>query len=143
MLIGNRRRPQMQRTPSMPRITIEIDDNQTAGQDSDVAMAVVDGGDNYDQRFLAVLSPGNHRRNERKDVGKASLPLTSFLGNCGFCKRRLAPGRDIYMYKYVYLIINYSFLYYFSSYNSIFLNITLLNNHDNKKRGSVMMVIYW
>ncbi|KAJ0252420.1 FCS-Like Zinc finger 7 [Hirschfeldia incana] len=99
MLIGNRRRSQMQRTPSMPRITIEVDDNHTAGQDSDVAMPVVDGGDNYDQRFLAVLSPGNHRRNERKDVGIASLPSTSFLGNCGFCKRRLAPGRDIYMYK--------------------------------------------
>ncbi|KAJ4871453.1 hypothetical protein Rs2_08689 [Raphanus sativus] len=89
----------MQRTPSMPRITIEVDDNQTAGQDTDVAMAVVDGGINYDQRFSAVLSPGNHRRNERKDDGKSTLQSSSFLGSCGFCKRRLAPGRDIYMYK--------------------------------------------
>ncbi|CAH8345094.1 unnamed protein product [Eruca vesicaria subsp. sativa] len=83
----------------MPRITIDVTDNQTTGQDSVGAMAVVDGGENYDQQFLGVLSPGNHRRNERKDIGKASLPSTSFLGNCGFCKRRLAPGRDIYMYK--------------------------------------------
>ncbi|CAN6984196.1 hypothetical protein IGI04_000072 [Brassica rapa subsp. trilocularis] len=96
MLIGNR---QMQRKPSMPRITIEVDDNHTAGQDSDVSMAVVDGGDNFDQRFLAMLSPRNHTRTERKDCGKSTLPSSSFLGSCGFCKRRLAPGRDIYMYK--------------------------------------------
>lgn len=102
MLIGNR---QMQRKPSMPRITIEVDDNHTAGQDSDVSMAVVDGGDNYDQRFFAMLSPRNHTRTERKDWGKSTLPSSSFLGSCGFCKRRLAPGRDIYMYKYVYLLI--------------------------------------
>ncbi|KAG7544602.1 Zf-FLZ domain [Arabidopsis suecica] len=100
MLLGNRPRPQMQRTASITRITIEVDDDQTAGQDSDVAMTVVDGGDNYDQRFLGVLSPVNHRRNERKDGGRSSpSSLSSFLGNCGFCKRRLAPGRDIYMYK--------------------------------------------
>ncbi|KAL1190327.1 FCS-Like Zinc finger 7 [Cardamine amara subsp. amara] len=98
MLIGNRPRPQMQRTTSINRITVEVDDNQTAGQDSDVAMAVVDGGDNYDQRFLGMLSPANHRRNERKDSERSSSS-SSFLGNCGFCKRRLAPGRDIYMYK--------------------------------------------
>ncbi|EFH43143.1 predicted protein [Arabidopsis lyrata subsp. lyrata] len=100
MLIGSRPRPQMQRTASITRITIEVDDDQTAGQDSDVAMTVVDGGDNYDQRFLGMLSPVNHRRNERKDGGRSSpSSLSSFLGNCGFCKRRLAPGRDIYMYK--------------------------------------------
>lgn len=107
MIIGNRRRPQMQRTTSITRITVEVDDDLTAGQDSDVAMAVVDGGDNYDQRFLAMFSPENHRRNERKDDGKQSSlsPSSSFLGSCGFCKRRLAPGRDIYMYKYVYILI--------------------------------------
>ncbi|CAL9228516.1 unnamed protein product [Arabidopsis halleri] len=100
MLIGNRPRPQMQRTASITRITIDVDDDQTASQDSDVAMAVVDGGDNYDQRFLGMLSPVNQRRNERKDGGRSSpSSLSSFLGNCGFCKRRLAPGRDIYMYK--------------------------------------------
>ncbi|CAH2076027.1 unnamed protein product [Thlaspi arvense] len=101
MLIGNRRRPQMQRTTSITRITVEVDVDQTAGQHSDADMAVVDGGDNYNQRFLAMFSPGNHR-SERKDEGKSSLSSSSsFLGNCGFCKRRLAPGRDIYMYKYV------------------------------------------
>lgn len=100
MLIGNRQRSQMQRTTSVTRITVEVHDHQTAGQDSDVAMAVVDGGDNYDQRFLGMFSPRNHR-SERKDDGRSSLSSSSFLGNCGFCKSRLAPGRDIYMYKYV------------------------------------------
>ncbi|CAN6916431.1 hypothetical protein YC2023_088334 [Brassica napus] len=99
MLLGNRRQPHMQRTRSITRITIEIDETHTAGQDSDVAMAVVDGGYNYDHRFLAMFSPRNHRRNERKDGGKSSLPSSSFLGSCGFCKRRLTPGHDIYMYK--------------------------------------------
>ncbi|XP_010437102.1 PREDICTED: uncharacterized protein LOC104720905 [Camelina sativa] len=102
MLIGNRPRPQMQRTTSITRINVEVDDDQTAGQDSDVAMTVVDGGNNYDQRFLGMLSPTNHRRNERQD-GRRSSPSSSssssFLGNCGLCKRHLAPGRDIYMYK--------------------------------------------
>ncbi|KAJ0230019.1 FCS-Like Zinc finger 7 [Hirschfeldia incana] len=99
MLLGNRRQPHMQRTPSITRMTIEVDDAQTPGQDPGVAMAVVDGGDNYDHRFLTMFSPRNHSRNERKDGGKSSLPSSSFLGSCGFCKRRLAPGRDIYMYK--------------------------------------------
>uniref|UniRef100_A0A1J3IPT5 FLZ-type domain-containing protein n=1 Tax=Noccaea caerulescens TaxID=107243 RepID=A0A1J3IPT5_NOCCA len=98
MLIGNRRRSQMQRTTSATRINVEVHDHQTAGQDSDVAMAVVDGGDNYDQRFLSMFSPRNHR-SERKDDGRSSLSSSSFLGNCGFCKSRLAMGRDIYMYK--------------------------------------------
>ncbi|AEE87120.1 hypothetical protein (DUF581) [Arabidopsis thaliana] len=94
MLLGNRPRPQMQRTASITRITIEVDGDQTAGQDSDVSMTVVDGGENYAQRFL---SPVNHQRNERKYGGRSSP--SSFLVNCGFCKRGLAPGRDIYMYK--------------------------------------------
>ncbi|XP_010446542.1 PREDICTED: uncharacterized protein LOC104729302 isoform X3 [Camelina sativa] len=100
MLIGNRPRPQMQRTTSITRITVEVDDDQTSGQDSDVAMTVVDGGNNYDQRFLGILSPTNHRRNESQDGGRSSpsSSSSSFLGNCGLCKRRLAPGRDIYMY---------------------------------------------
>ncbi|XP_010431960.1 PREDICTED: uncharacterized protein LOC104716265 [Camelina sativa] len=102
MLIGNRPRPQMQRATSITRITVEVDDDQTAGQDSDVAMTVVDGGNNYDQRFLGILSPANHRRNESQDGGRSSpssLSSSSFLGNCGLCKRHLAPDRDIYMYK--------------------------------------------
>ncbi|KAG2240978.1 hypothetical protein Bca52824_096917 [Brassica carinata] len=88
----------MQRKPSMPRITIEVDDNHTAGQDSDVSMAVVDGGDNYDQRFFAMLSPRNHTRTERKDWGNQRC-RHRFSWKLWFCKRRLAPGRDIYMYK--------------------------------------------
>ncbi|CAA7020546.1 unnamed protein product [Microthlaspi erraticum] len=84
----------MQRTASATRITVEVHDDQTAGQDSDVAMAVVDD----DQRFLAMFSPGDHR-SKRKDDRRSSLSSSSFLGNCGFCKSRLAPGRDIYMYK--------------------------------------------
>ncbi|KFK30553.1 hypothetical protein AALP_AA7G277000 [Arabis alpina] len=91
----------MQRTSSITRITIEVDDDdQNSGQDSDVAMVIVDGGYSYDDKqFLAMFSQENHRRNERKDDGKSAFSSSSFLGNCGFCKSRLAPSRDIYMYK--------------------------------------------
>lgn len=102
----------MQRTTSIARITVEVDDNQTAGKDSDVVMTVVDGRDNYDQRVLNMSSPVNTLTNEIKDGGRSSSSSSSsssFLENCGFCKRHLAQGRDIYMYKYVY-IFNYLLL---------------------------------
>lgn len=136
MLIGNRPRPQMQRTTSITRITVQVDDNQAAGQDSDVAMAVVDGGDNYDQRFLGMLSPENHRRNERKD-GERSSSLSSFLGNCGFCKRRLAPGRDIYMYKYVYIFTLFFNIFHFT--NLSFKNFSL-TSLQKKNKISLMTI---
>ncbi|CAN8328621.1 unnamed protein product [Cochlearia groenlandica] len=93
MLIGNRRRQQMQRTTSIKRFTVEADDHH------DVAMAVVDDGDHtYDERFLSMFSPENQQSQRKEDV-KSPSSTSSFLGKCGFCKLRLAPGRDIYMYK--------------------------------------------
>lgn len=121
MIIGNRPRPQMQRTTSITRIVVEVgDDDQNSGQDSDVAMAVVDGGDSYDQRFLAMFSPENHKRNESKDGGKSAFSSSSILGNCGFCKSRLAPGRDIYMYKYVYTLITLFMIFFFFIYINLY-----------------------
>lgn len=50
--------------------------------------------DGLDQRFLATVSPRNPRRNS-VDL----LETAHFLKACFLCKRRLFPGRDIYMYR--------------------------------------------
>ncbi|KAF2293073.1 hypothetical protein GH714_036110 [Hevea brasiliensis] len=51
----------------------------------------------YDQRFLAAMvSP---RNNQRTSSGSNFLETAHFLRTCGLCKRRLAPGKDIYMYR--------------------------------------------
>jgi len=48
-------------------------------------------------RFLAMLSP---RNNEPRNSSASDLVETAhFLRTCGLCKRRLASGRDLYMYK--------------------------------------------
>ena len=51
-----------------------------------------------DQRLVAAagVSPRNHRRNSADFKETAN-----FLRACSLCKRRLIPGRDIYMYKYI------------------------------------------
>lgn len=57
---------------------------------------VPNGG--YDQRFLAMVSP---RSTQRGNSGTDHFMETAhFLRTCGLCRRRLATGRDIYMYRY-------------------------------------------
>jgi hypothetical protein len=53
-------------------------------------------GGRIDQRLLAAaaVSPSNHRRNSADFIETAH-----FLRSCSLCKRRLVPGRDIYMYR--------------------------------------------
>lgn len=51
----------------------------------------------YDQRFLAsMVSP---RINQRRSSAGALLETAHFLRTCGLCNRRLAHGKDIYMYR--------------------------------------------
>lgn len=45
-----------------------------------------------------LLSPRHFRRDS--SVEHQCLETASFLRTCGLCNRRLAPGRDIYMYRY-------------------------------------------
>jgi len=58
----------------------------------------------HDQPFLAsVLSPRNHHKSSGS--GNHFVEDSHFLRTCGLCKRRLAPGKDLYMYRYVYIHI--------------------------------------
>ncbi|KAL2467999.1 hypothetical protein Fot_51590 [Forsythia ovata] len=92
----------MKRTTSMTEFTLEIDGSKsgegTAGnhQPFDPQNSFNSGG--LDQRFLATsaapASPLSLRRNSADFVETAH-----FLRACSFCKRRLIPGKDIYMYR--------------------------------------------
>ncbi|CAA2994472.1 uncharacterized protein LOC111408887 [Olea europaea var. sylvestris] len=103
MLLGKRMRPPMKRTTSMTEFTLEIDVATKSGEGTaanyqlfDPQKPVSSGG--LDQRFLATAtaaaSPTPLRRNSADSVETAH-----FLRACSLCKRRLIPGRDIYMYR--------------------------------------------
>ncbi|XP_022772310.1 uncharacterized protein LOC111314957 [Durio zibethinus] len=57
-----------------------------------------DGGgsslEGLDQRLLATVSPRVHRKHSVE-----FMETPHFLRSCGLCRRRLVPGRDIYMYR--------------------------------------------
>ncbi|XP_010261230.1 PREDICTED: uncharacterized protein LOC104600098 [Nelumbo nucifera] len=113
MLLGKRPRPPMKRTTSLTEFTVDLS-NIEAPVPSDLQNSVKDaqkpvpqevhvrrnqpggglGSDGIDHRFLSAVSPRNPRRNSANFVETAH-----FLRACGLCKRRLAPGRDIYMYR--------------------------------------------
>lgn len=87
MTLGKRPRPPMKRTTSMTEITFDL---LSSPQPSDPNNVV-------DPRSTpAPVSPGNRRRNSVDVVGSGH-----FLRCCSLCKRRLVPGHDIYMYRYV------------------------------------------
>ncbi|GMI77234.1 FCS like zinc finger 6 [Hibiscus trionum] len=53
------------------------------------------GLERLDQRLLAMVSPRLlHRRHSAN-----FMETPHFLRSCGLCRRRLVPGRDIYMYR--------------------------------------------
>ncbi|KAF8377276.1 hypothetical protein HHK36_030651 [Tetracentron sinense] len=106
MLLGKRPRPPIGRTESMKElITVDLN-NLEAPAPSDPQNPINDpqkledparrnvGIDGFDHRFLGIVSPRNYRRNSSDFVETAH-----FLRACGLCNRRLAPGRDIYMYR--------------------------------------------
>ncbi|KAL3621436.1 hypothetical protein CASFOL_036348 [Castilleja foliolosa] len=85
MQLGKRARPPMKRTTSMTEFTLDL--NNGAYQPSDPHHPF----NGLDQPPLAA--PRLNRRNS--DLG----PTANFLRVCSLCKRRLTPGRDIYMYR--------------------------------------------
>ncbi|KAF2291481.1 hypothetical protein GH714_025049 [Hevea brasiliensis] len=97
MLLGKRPRGPMKRTTSMSEITFDLDcESAPPSSDPHIAHKQMAGFvGQLDQRFLAAnVSPGTHRR-----VSADFLETAHFLRSCSLCKRRLVPGRDIYMYR--------------------------------------------
>ncbi|XP_062028250.1 FCS-Like Zinc finger 6 [Rosa rugosa] len=95
MLLGKRPRPPMKRTTSMSEITFDLN-TEAQPQPSDphnpFSPLAFDGL--MVKMASSSPSPRNHRRNSADFV-----ETPHFLRACGLCKRRLVPGRDIYMYR--------------------------------------------
>ncbi|PSR99996.1 hypothetical protein CEY00_Acc23964 [Actinidia chinensis var. chinensis] len=91
MLLGKRPRPPMKRTTSMTEFTLDLSVGGAPPHHPSDPF-----GGQLDQRLVAAagVSPRNHRRNSADFKETAN-----FLRACSLCKRRLIPGRDIYMYK--------------------------------------------
>ncbi|XVF64738.1 hypothetical protein PTKIN_Ptkin09bG0191300 [Pterospermum kingtungense] len=121
MLLGKRPRPPMKRTTSMKEITFDLNATSNVeappsdphnpfenhpqqaatglfggvwGPQMQANGGRVGGLEGLDQRFLATVSPRVHRR-----YSPDFMETPHFLRSCGLCRRRLVPGRDIYMYR--------------------------------------------
>ncbi|GLT93841.1 hypothetical protein SLE2022_116140 [Rubroshorea leprosula] len=109
MLLGKRPRRPVKRTTSLTEITFDLNTDAVEATPSgppnsfngtcQKEAGIYGGGagsDWLDQRFLAdsVGSPGIYRRHSSDFIG-----TSNFLSACSLCKRRLIPGRDIYMYR--------------------------------------------
>lgn len=95
MSLGKRGRPPMKRTTSMTEFIL---DPVNGGAEN--AYPPLDPHHNpFNGGFSgsAAASPRAHRRNSA-DFIEAGI---HFLRVCSLCKRRLIPGHDIYMYRYV------------------------------------------
>nr|GMC96725.1 FCS-Like Zinc finger 5-like [Ipomoea batatas] len=80
----------------MTGITVDVGSGMEDGQPPAVegqATAVPNGG--YDHRSMAMVSPRYY--GGRTTSGDIETP--SFLTTCSLCNRRLAPCRDIFMYR--------------------------------------------
>ncbi|KAI3885464.1 hypothetical protein MKX03_036356 [Papaver bracteatum] len=95
MMLGKRPRVPavFRRTTSITEFSIDLLDVEPMNGD--------DVNNNYltvDQRVLSTISPRNYT-NLRSPLSNSSAQTSHFLRACGLCNRRLASGRDIYMYR--------------------------------------------
>ncbi|XP_022740752.1 uncharacterized protein LOC111292572 [Durio zibethinus] len=107
MLLGKRSRHPIKRTTSMTGITIDVSNVEDVQEPivSDIPPPqnhplheFPNGNFGNDQRFLAMVSPRNPVGGRSGSTNHV-LDTAPFLRSCCLCKRRLAPGRDIYMYR--------------------------------------------
>ncbi|XP_043721669.1 FCS-Like Zinc finger 6-like [Telopea speciosissima] len=105
MLLGKRPRPQMRRTTSLTEFNMDLSNPEEAPATSEGSSRRNQqgsgggggfGSDGFDYRLMAAtISPRTtHKRNSSNFI-----ETPHFLRACNLCKRRLGPGRDIYMYR--------------------------------------------
>ncbi|GFY80266.1 senescence-associated family protein, putative [Actinidia rufa] len=95
MMVRKRSRGPMKRTASMTGIRVDLGDGGALepadpGRES---VVVVGGPSGVDPCLMGMVSPRYHG----KSYG--GVFADPFLKTCGLCKRRLLPGRDLYMYR--------------------------------------------
>lgn len=122
MMLGKRQRPPMRRTTSMSEFYLEeiladVDESQQSeSQNHDMAGAAQPAWMRHMGPASSMLSPrGTPRRNSGDFV---NMETASFLKACGLCQRRLAPGRDIFMYRYIYFLRTFTLLFHLSFFIS-------------------------
>ncbi|XVE83181.1 hypothetical protein DITRI_Ditri16bG0067000 [Diplodiscus trichospermus] len=108
MLLGKRSRHSMKRTTSMTGITVDVSNVE------DVQEPIISDPPPqnplhefpnrnfvYDQRLLSMVSPRNPTAAGAGRSGSTNhvVDTAHFLRSCCLCQRRLAPARDIYMYR--------------------------------------------
>ncbi|KAL4023833.1 hypothetical protein IC575_017601 [Cucumis melo] len=111
MLLGKRPRGQMKRTSSVSGITVDLShvEGQEPSEDHQVPTTgeippVICSSQSLDcdvmNYTLSFVSPRGRKNLSpaafNKDIDHRSSD--HFLRSCTFCRRRLSPGRDIYMY---------------------------------------------
>ncbi|XP_015071418.1 FCS-Like Zinc finger 5-like [Solanum pennellii] len=105
MLLGKRTRPPMKRTTSMTEFTLDLnlnnpDPNSNYNNPFDPHNPFSPANtqqQQLDQQRLLAAAKTVSVRNRRKSAD--FLETANFLKACFLCKRRLIPGRDIYMYR--------------------------------------------
>ncbi|XVF58933.1 hypothetical protein PTKIN_Ptkin07bG0105800 [Pterospermum kingtungense] len=111
MLLGKRSRHPIKRTTSMTGITVDVDvedhhvQNPIISDDPPHDHQFPNTNFVYNQRLMAMVSPRIPPPAAGGGGGRISgsanhvVDTSPFLRSCCLCKRRLAPGRDIYMYR--------------------------------------------
>ncbi|XP_049392598.1 FCS-Like Zinc finger 5-like [Solanum stenotomum] len=108
MLLGKRTRPPMKRTSSMTEFTLDLNLNNNPDPNSSLTnynnpfdphnpISPANTQQQLDQQRLFTAPKTVSARNRRKSAD--FLETSNFLKACFLCKRRLIPGRDIYMYR--------------------------------------------
>lgn len=133
-MLGKRGRPPFRRTTSMTGITVDVGTDVEEGRPSALFVeefkaleqgpsserqaAPVPNG--FDLQYTAMVSPRYYAGWRASGEGCNTL-TADFLRTCGLCSRRLAPGRDIYMYRFEKKKFHCSL---FNSFQNFFLKIT-------------------
>ncbi|MCD7471852.1 hypothetical protein HAX54_012593 [Datura stramonium] len=113
MILGKRGRPPMRRTTSMTGITVDLGTGSEQEpsdykpkvmadeiKDSSEKQGIILGGYDHQHQYYNSVSAMVSPRYQRRISGEGfQREAANFLRTCGLCNLRLAPGRDIYMYR--------------------------------------------
>jgi zinc-finger of the FCS-type, C2-C2 len=104
MMLGKRQRPPMRRTTSisefyLDEVLADVDESHQSENQNHHTAKAHPAWMRYMGPAGSMLSPrGTTQRRSSADY--TAEETASFLKACGLCHRRLAPGKDIFMYRY-------------------------------------------
>ncbi|KAM0936334.1 putative Zf-FLZ domain-containing protein [Dioscorea sansibarensis] len=101
MLLGKRPRPPMRRTTSMTEFVPDvgvIETTKPPAEQNQRTASPADVPEWLNSRYVAAVATPR-AANRRSSADFTVVETAPFLKACGLCKRRLGPGRDIFMYR--------------------------------------------